>query len=71
MLRKTILAAAVIALTPALAMAAPTAVKTTHAIIVQPVKAEKVGIVKHHKAKLVHKIRMERHLKAKAEILKS
>jgi hypothetical protein len=71
MLRKSMLAAAIIALTPALAIAAPANVKTTHAAIIQPVKAQKVGLVKHHKAKLTHKMGMQRHHKAKAAIVKS
>lgn len=70
MLRNAMFAATVIALMPTLVMAAPATIKPATAAT-QTVKAEKVALVKHHKAKLVHKIRMERHLKAKTVITKS
>jgi hypothetical protein len=71
MLRNTIFAAAIIALTPALAIAAPTTVKPAHTAIAQSVKAENVSLTRHHKAKHAHKIRMARHHKAKSETVKS
>jgi hypothetical protein len=33
-------------------------------------KAERVALIKHHKTKLVHKVRMERHPKAKTVTMK-
>ena len=59
-----------IAMMPALAMAAPATTKPAGAAT-QTVKAESVALIKHHKTRLVHKVRMERHPKAKTATTKS
>jgi hypothetical protein len=70
MLRNAMFAAAAIALMPTLAMAAPATTKPADTAT-QTVKAERVALIKHHKTKLVHKVRMERHPKAKTVTMKS
>jgi hypothetical protein len=70
MLRNAMIAAAAIAMMPALAMAAPATTKPANAAT-QTVKAESVALIKHHKTRLVHKVRMERHPKAKTVTTKS
>ena len=72
MLRNAMIAAAAIAIAmmPALAMAAPATTKPAGAAT-QTVKAESVALIKHHKTRLVHKVRMERHPKAKTATTKS
>jgi hypothetical protein len=67
MIRKTLLAAAVIALTPAIAFAAPTALapKATPAVT-QMAKADKAA-----PAKLHHVVKKHHHTKAKTTIKKA
>jgi hypothetical protein len=71
MFRKTLIAATVLAISPAIAFAAPmTTAPTAKPAITQTVKAEKVKIVKvHHTAKKV-KIAAHLHLKAKPKVNK-
>jgi len=51
-------------------MAAPATTKPADTAT-QTVKAERVALIKHHKIKLVHKVRMERHPTAKTVTTKS
>jgi len=53
-----------------LAMAAPATTKPADTAT-QTVKAERVALIKHHKIKLVHKVRMERRPTAKTVTTKS
>jgi hypothetical protein len=72
MLRKSLIAAAVLAISPAIAFAAPVTNATTNAkpAIVQTVKAEKAKVVKtHHTAKKM-KVTSHLHLKAKPKVNK-
>ena len=49
---------------PTLVMAASATTKPADTAT-QTVKAQRVALTKHHETKLVHKVRMERHLEAK------
>ena len=49
---------------PTLVMAASATTKPADTAT-QTVKAQRVALTKHHKTKLAHKVRMERHLEAK------
>jgi hypothetical protein len=72
MLRKSLIAAAVLAISPAIAFAAPVTAATTTAkpAITQTVKAEKVKVVKaHHNAKKM-KVTTHLHMKAKPKVNK-
>ena len=72
MFRKSLIAAAVLAISPAIAIAAPvtTGTMTTKPAISQTVKAEKVKVMKtHHTAKKM-KVTSHLHLKAKPKVNK-
>jgi len=71
MFRKSLIVAAVLAISPAIAFAAPmTSTTAAKPAITQTVKAEKVKVVKtHHAAKKV-KIAAHLHLKAKPKVNK-
>jgi hypothetical protein len=72
MLRNTVLAAVVIALTPAIAIAAPsTAAKAAPAAMTSTVKAEKMTIVMHHAKVKKLKVTTKLQHKTKATIVKS
>jgi hypothetical protein len=82
MLRKTLIGALVVALTPALALAAPTTTMTprerpavTHTVklqtrthLVRKVKAEKIRLI--HKHRTVRKMRAVAHLKHRTPVHK-
>ena len=72
MFRKSLIAAAVLAISPAIAIAAPvtTATMTTKPAITQTVKAEKVKVVKTHRTAKKMKVTSHLHLKAKPKVNK-
>ena len=75
MLRKSLIGAAVLAISPAIAFAAPatTAVMTVKPAIVQTVKAEKAEkakVVKTHNTAKKMKVTSHLHLKAKPKVNK-
>jgi hypothetical protein len=72
MFRKSLIAAAVLAISPAIAFAAPmtTATTTAKPAITQSVKAEKVKVVKTHRAAKKVKVTAHLHLKAKPKVNK-
>jgi hypothetical protein len=71
MLRNSLLIAALIALTPAIAMAAPAAPAKAPAAMTSAVKTVKPVTVKHHAKVKKQQITTKLHHKAKAAIVKS
>lgn len=71
MLRNSLFVAALIALTPAIAMAAPAAPAKAPTAMTSTVKTEKMATVKHHAKVKKQQITTKLHHKAKATIVKS